>query len=220
MRKAALFAGIAQLLFGVFTVAPGLFAVGRSPASSQPLDWAFGSFILVGSSIFAIFFFSFFRTPAPNLGGAVRIASLIAAAALTGENLLPTYNTIWGALTAANHSLGWRYHPLKQFAYVIAPTIPTLVVVSLVAFLLLVFSMSLRTQDLTQCPKHRTDRLRLISLAAATVSLIGVACFLYFAIAAPGPLASSVSLFLRFATLSSLTAFFWVFGMNQRPVAI
>jgi hypothetical protein len=114
MRKAALFAGIAQLLNGVFASAPEVFGFGRVPVFAQLLDWAFTYFILLDSTILAIFFFMFVRTAAPNLSRTVRIASLVAAAALTVENLLPTYATVRGAVAAANNSLGWEYPRSKK----------------------------------------------------------------------------------------------------------
>jgi hypothetical protein len=39
MRKTALCAGIAQLLYGTYAVAPELFGVGRMPVPNQFLDW-------------------------------------------------------------------------------------------------------------------------------------------------------------------------------------
>jgi hypothetical protein len=217
MRKAPLFAGIAQLLNGIFAIAPEVFGLERAPVRSQVFDWAFSSFMLVGSTILAIFFFMIVTTAAPNVGGPVRIASLAAAAALTVENLFPSYTTILGAVAAANNSLGWKYHPLKQFVFVFVPTIPTLEVISLVVFLLVVFSISSKTSDWTQSPKDRTSTLSFVSLAAAALGFIAAAFFLYSVIFAPRPLASSVlRLVLRFATLVSLIAFFFVFGMNQQ----
>src|SRR5258708_17431303 len=116
MRKTALCAGIAQLLYGTFAVAPELFGVGRIPASNQFLDWLVTSFFLIASSIFAVFFFIVYRNASSlNTSGAVRFTSVIAAAALTVENLRPTYFSIRGAVAAADNVLGWKYHPFNQF---------------------------------------------------------------------------------------------------------
>jgi hypothetical protein len=127
MRKAALFASGAQLLNAIYAIAPELFGIGRAPVSGQLLDQAFRWFIFVESFTLAVFFFLVFRSAALNIAGsAVRIASLVAASTLIIENMLPTLGTIQGAIAAANNSLGWKYHPLNQFAYVLGPTIPTL----------------------------------------------------------------------------------------------
>jgi hypothetical protein len=217
MRKAALFASGAQLLNAIYAIAPELFGIGRAPVSGQLLDQAFRWFIFVESFTLAVFFFLVFRSAALNIAGsAVRIASLVAASTLIIENMLPTLGTIQGAIAAANNSLGWKYHPLNQFAYVLGPTIPTLEIISLVVFLLLVFSRSSRALDRDPRPKA-SGVLSLASFAAATMSFIAVAVFLYSIIMAAQPIATSVfRLLLRFATLVSLLSFFFVFGVSQR----
>jgi hypothetical protein len=213
MQKAALFASGAQLLSGIYAIAPELFGVGRAPVSGQPLDWAFGWFLFVESSTLAVFFFLVFRAATLNVGGAVRIAALVASSTLMIENMLPTLSTIRGAIAAANDSLGWKYHPFKRLVYVLGPTIPTLEIISLVVFLLLVFSGSSSRE-----PRPKASgTLSSVSFAAAAMGFVAIAGFLYSVIMAPQPIASSVfRLLLRFATLASLIGFFFVFGVNQR----
>jgi hypothetical protein len=213
MQKAALFASGAQLLCGIYVIAPELFGVWRAPASEQPLDAAFGWFFFVGSSTLALFLFLVFRAATLNVGGAVKVSALVAASTLMVENMLPTLRTIGGATAAANNSLGWKYHPFKEFVYVLGPTIPTLGVISLVVFLLLVFS---RPSSSGPRPKA-SGTVTLVSFAAAAMYVVAIAWLLYSVIMAPKPIASSVfRLLFRFATLASLTAFFLVFGVNQR----
>ena len=57
MRKAALCAGITQVLYGTYAVAPELFGSGRMPVSNQFHDWLFRAYIFATSAILAIFFF-------------------------------------------------------------------------------------------------------------------------------------------------------------------
>jgi hypothetical protein len=97
--------------------------------------------------LLAIFFLGIVATPAPNLSGSVRIASLIAAAALTVENLQSAYGSIRGAASVASDSLGWKYHPFRLIAYVLGRSVPTLAVITLVVFFFAVFARSLKTQD-------------------------------------------------------------------------
>jgi len=124
MRKAALFAGITQLLYGAYAVAPELFGVGRMPVSNQFHEWLSSVYIFATSAILAIFFFVVYRNAASlNLSGAVRLASVIAAAALTIENLLPTYAMIRNVVATAGEPLGWKYHPFERLLYVLAQAI-------------------------------------------------------------------------------------------------
>jgi len=220
MRKAALCAGIAQLLTGIFAVAPELFGVGQVPVPNEFLDWAFRLFMLVSSSILAIFFFVVYRkVKLLNCTGRVRFASVVTAAVLAVENALPSYATVRGAIAAADNALGWEYHPFKQLAYVLVPTIPTLAVISLIAFLLAVFYSSLKTPEWEQSTTDRSGSgvaLRLASFAAAVASTIALVWFLYAVMAGPqltGPL--RFRLLLRLVTLVSLVVFFLVLGANQ-----
>jgi hypothetical protein len=213
MQKAALFASAAQLLSGIYAIAPELFGIGHAPAYGQPLDWAFGWFFFVGSFTLAVFFFLVFTGATLNVGGAVRVAALVAASTLMIENMLPTLSTIGGVIAAANNRLGWKYHPLKQFAYVLGPTIPTLEVISLVVFLLLVFSGSWSREPRSKA----SGSLSLVSFAVAAMGFVGIAGFLYSVIMTRQPIASSVFRhLLRIAALISLISFFFVFGVNQR----
>jgi hypothetical protein len=217
MRESALIAAIAQLLYGAFAIAPELFGVGRVPVPDQFLDWVYRSLTLVESAVLASFFFIVYRNVASvSHARAVRFASVIAALALTVENLLPTYATIGSAVVTADNALGWKYHPFNQLAYVLVPTIPTLAVISLAVFLFLLFSMSPKASRRMQGTTGPSGPLRMVAFAAAAVSVIPLAWFLYSVLAAPRLPASIVRLSLRFVTLVSLGVFFFVLGAHQQ----
>ena len=101
MRKAALAAGTVQLLYGMFTVAPQIFG---TDFSSVPGQAAFRTLALIACLVLATFSFRIVITPVPNVGGAVRIASVVAAAALIVENLSYAYHQIRGTTAAASES--------------------------------------------------------------------------------------------------------------------
>jgi hypothetical protein len=135
MRKAALAAGTVQLLYGMFTIAPQIFGMNFSSAPDQT---AFRIFTIVACLLLATFFFGIVTTPMANVGGAVRIASVVAAAALIVENLPYAYHQILGTTAAASESWLWKYHPLQQFAHILGLAIPMLAEITMVAFLLAV----------------------------------------------------------------------------------
>jgi hypothetical protein len=212
MRTAAVIAGAAQLLFGIFVIAPQIFGTGFF---SGPSETAFSTFTVIGCLLLAIFFFGIVATPAPNLSGSVRIASLIAAAALAVENLRSTYGTIRVVANIASESLDWKYHPFRQFAHVLGTAMPTLVVITLGVFLFVVFARSLKTQDWK--PGERSNFVGLTSFMVAAVFVIALVETFISVMLAPRPLRASVMrLLLRFATLASLIVFFYVFGVRQR----
>lgn len=214
MRKAALFACVVQLLYGVFIIAPHIFGTGFFYGPGQA---AFRTFMVVGCLVLAIFFLGILTTPAPNVSGAVRVASVVAAAALIAENLPAAFNSIRGATAAASESSLWKYHPLGQFAYVLGMAIPTLAGISLVVFLLVVFAGSLNERARIEELGDRSGFLKLASFVVAAVFVIALVGSFFTVILAPRPLTVSVvRLFLRFATLASSIAFFFVFGVNQR----
>jgi hypothetical protein len=214
MRKAALIAGVVQLLYATFTVAPQVFGGG---AFSWPGQAAFRTFTFIGCLVLAIFFFGIVTMPAPKVGGAVRIVSVLAAAAVVVENLSSVFSTIRGAAAVASDSALWRFHPLRQFGYVLGLLIPTLATITLVVFLLAVFVKSPRTQDRKQDLEDRTGFLKLASFTVATVFVVALVGTVFSVILAPRPPTVSVAhLLLRFAALASYIAFFFVFGVNQR----
>jgi hypothetical protein len=153
--------------------------------------------------------------PAPNLGGSVRIASLIAAAALAVENLRSTSGAIRVVASIASENLGWKYHPFRQFAHVLGTAVPTLEVITLGVFFFVVFARSLKTQD--RKPGERSNFVGLTSFMVAAVFVIALVETFISVMLAPRPLRASVMrLLLHFATLASLIAFFYVFGVKQR----
>lgn len=214
MRKAALAAGTVQVLYGMFTVAPQIFGTTLSSAPGQA---AFRTFTVIACLVHAIFFFGIVMTPVPNVGGAVRIASVVAAAALTVENLLSAYHNIRGTVAAASESGLWKYHPLRQFAHILGLAIPTLAEITMVVFLLAVFARSLKAQDRKPRLVVRSRFLKLASLMVAAVFVIALVTTFFSVILASEPLkVSIVRLLLRFATLASFIVFYFVFGLNQR----
>ena len=214
MRKAALAAGTVQLLYGMFTVAPQIFGMNFSSAPGQA---AFRLFTIVACLAFVTFFLGIVIVPVPNVGHGVRIASVVAATALTVENLPYAYHQIQGAIAVASESWLWKDHPLRQFAHVLGLAIPTLAEITMVVFLLVVFSRSLRAQDGKQDLVGRTRFLRVASLMVAAVFVIALGTtFFPVILASRPPTVSVVRLLLRFATLASFVAFYFVIGMNQR----
>ena len=80
MRKAAIAAGIVQLLSGLFTAAPQIFGTSFSSAPGQA---AFRIFTAIACLALATFFVTIVLTPVPKVSGAVRVASVVAVATVT-----------------------------------------------------------------------------------------------------------------------------------------
>jgi len=141
----------------------------------------------------------------------------VAATALTVENLPYAYRQIRGAIAAANESWLWKIHPLRQFAHVLGLAIPTLAEITMVVFLLAVFSISLKAQDRKQDLVGRSRFLKVASLMVAAVFFVAlVASFVPVVLASRPLTVSVVRLLLRFATLASFVAFYFVYGMSRR----
>jgi hypothetical protein len=212
MRKAALIAGAVQLLYAVFIVAPQVF--GTSFFAS-PTQTAFRSFTVIGCLTLVTFFFGIVMMPAPNVGGAIKIVAVLAAAALTIENLPYAISTIRGTAPYINETALWKFHPIRQIAYVLGSTLPLISGITLVVFLFAVFARAQKPKYAIPNAQGQTEFLRLASFTVAAVFAVGLAGTI-FAVAVTRPFtASALRLLLRFATLVSFVAFFFVFGLNQ-----
>lgn len=212
MRKAALIAGAIQLLYAVFNVAPQVFGTSFFASPSQT---AFRTFTVIGCLVLVMFFFGIAMMPTPNLGGAVRFASIVAAASMAIENLPYAIGTIRGTAPFIDETSLWKFHPLRQFAYVLGSILPLLSGITLVVFLLAVFTRAQKPQNVMPNAQDQTDFLRLASFTVAAVFAVGLAGTI-FSVAVTRPItASALRLLLRFATLVSFIAFFFVFGLNQ-----
>lgn len=118
-------------------------------------------------------------------------------------------------LLAACESWLWRYHPVKQFAYVSGLAIPALVEISLVVFLVSIFARSRQVEPGTNLA-HGSVYVRLASLATATSFVISIVLTFGSVFAVPRIHSLLVlTVLLRFATLIACAAFFLVLGWSQ-----
>lgn len=217
MRKAAIFAGVTWLLYGLFVAMPRTFGVETFSGDGQ-----FGFRVLASASCFVLvlFFLGILIARSTNLGGAVKVTSIVLALALALENWRYVYNTTRYAVVAGSNSELWRFHKLKEVADLFVATIQALAIVTTILFLLLLFVRSLKARNTKPGPEDRIAFLRLISLLAATVSVIWLALAVLSIILAPRSLELSVApILLRFATLIGLAVFFLTFGLNQTTKA-
>lgn len=198
------------MLYGMFTIAPQMFGTSFLATPSQA---AFRTFAVINCLALAIFFFAIAVVPTPNVGGAVRIVSALAAVTMTVENLPSALGTIRGVVPVVRETMLWRLHPLRQLGYFLGLTLPTLAGITLLVFLVAVLVRTLQT------PSHAADQgnfLRLASFTVAAVFVIALIGTFFAVLMTPRPVAAStLRLTLRFGSLASFIAFFFVFGLNQ-----
>jgi hypothetical protein len=219
LKEPALIAALGELLLSLYVIAPGAF--GISWVNNQDFARGLG---FVESLALAVFLLLGYRESESLLLNAhVRLVALIAAVALGIENLSPTYGTVRGAIASSENLFAWKYQPVRQFTYVFAPTIPTIAVISLIVFLLVVHHTALRPSPNSGEPEVISERMRIriVTMVVLGAGFLEVGEFVYFLAANPVvftqwfPVLSAV---LRLTSLISLVSFFLVVFIAVKPV--
>ena len=212
LAKTSLIAAFAQACFGVLAI--------LSPPLST-FDWVFIGLLLFESfAIAAVLWMVYRDVDSLNASRSIGLAALTAAVLLSVENLPQIYGAI-RSIFHSNDVFLWNNHPLRYASYVLARTIPSFAVVSLVIFLVLVYRTSLSTS--AQSAKQRRNwGLRNASFAAFGAS-IGAMGALMYAVATTRAAHTSgfaFRLLLRVASIVSLGMFFLLVGIRQNKAVL
>jgi hypothetical protein len=155
----------------------------------------------------------------------VKYAALIAALCLAVENLRPPYGMLRGIVRSSVDSLAWRYYPFIQARRILVAAIPSLAVVSIVIFLLVVWHASPRSEGLGRPlseSRRRPSVLGVAALLAFTATIVAVGQ-LIFAVTS-GPIwhtpGFAVKFALRLLSLGSLAVFFLLVKQSQNLESI
>jgi hypothetical protein len=211
MRKAALVAALAQMLWGLLIVVPQVFGF----ESQQGTDWIGRELALFECLALAIFLFAVYWKP-ERMNGSIRVrfAALVAAICLGIENLPLTYGTIRGVVSSLKNVLDWEDHPFLSMRYVLVPAIPTIVVISLIAFLVFVYRPSPRVGQLAESDAdgHLYNGVRIAALLAFIASVVAVGQLFFFIATTPIWQTSvfTARFVLRLLSLTSLALFFFL----------
>jgi hypothetical protein len=198
-----------QVLWGLLILVP-------PPA----FNWTLGLMVFEPSA-FLLFFILVHWNPERLSGSStMRSAALIAALCLSIENLLPTYRTIRGLILSLWGSHAWKYDPFTQIRHLFAPTIPTVTVVSVVIFLVVVW----RTAPNLEAEHSRSAAVRgriavgVASLLAFIASILAIGQLLLFAFSRSiwETRGFAARFSLRALSLCSLAAFFLLVIREQR----
>jgi hypothetical protein len=218
IRKAALIATVAQMLWSLQMIAPQVlgYQAFLTDGPNKAL-FLFEPFALV-------IFFSvvYWQGERLRVSIQVRIAALIAALCLGVENVLPAYGAIRGVVISSRYALAWRYHPFGQLRYVLAPTIPTISVISVIAFLIVVYQKSPRLTQLdeTEIEAHEYIALRIAAILVFVANIVAMGQLIFFVFSSPISQTPGfgVRFALRLLSLGSLATFFFFVAVGQQRV--
>jgi hypothetical protein len=165
LAKTSLIAALAQVCFGMLAVFPEEFGLARISPQLSAFDWVFIGLVLFESfAIAAVLWLVYRDVESMNASRPIGLAALTAAVLLGVENLPQIIGTI-RAVFHTDWVYLWRNNPLRYASYVLVPTIPSIAVVSLVIFLVLVYRTSLSTSA-QSAERRRNWGLRNASFAA------------------------------------------------------
>ena len=221
LAKTSLIAALAQVCFGVLAIFPEAFGLARISPQLSAFDWVFIGLVLFESfAIAAVLWLVYSDVESLNASRPIGLAALTAAVLLGVENL----PQIIGTIRAVFHSdwvFLWKNHPLRYASYVLVPTIPSVAVVSLVIFLVLVYreSLGVSAQSVEQ---HRNWGLRNTSFIAfgASIGAMGALMYAVVTIGVGHTWGFAVRLLLRMASIVSLGIFFLFVGIRQNKAVL
>jgi len=210
LPKTALAAAIAQLFLGLLQSFPRVLGVGPALNWKGLSDSFVTGIWLYECAALSIFLLVVFRwAESLNFSAQMRLAALVAATALGLENVRRVYGTARNALSASISLEGWGDHLLGNLRYVLVPTIPSIAVVSLIAFLIALYRFS-PEKPKGEAPSLPQAGLRNAALLALSGTLVALGMLAYEVAANFFPLTwdYSVRLALRLTSLFSLGLFF------------
>ena len=217
--KTSLIAALAQVCFGLLAIFPEAFGLARISPPLSTFDWVFIGLLLFESfAIAAVLWMVYRDVDSLNVSRSIGLAALTAAVLLSVENLPQIYGAI-RSIFHSNDVFLWNNHPLRYASYVLARTIPSFAVVSLVIFLVLVYRTS--SGVLVQPAARRNLGLRNASFAAFGAS-IGTMGALMYAVATTRAVHTrglAFQLLLLVASIVSLGMFFLLVGIRQNKTA-
>ena|SRR5580704_5108101 len=220
IRTASLVAALAQILWSLLILVPQAFGFVRMPN----FDWDRGLGLCESLALAVFFIVVYWEQKWMNSSSKMRYAALVAAFCLSIENLFLTYGTVRGVVLSSRDLLSWKYHPFIQARHVLAPTIPTLAVVTFVIFLILVWRTSPRLGDVARSPGNIGRGRTAVGVAAVLAFVVCIIALgqLLFLVRAESlwqrqGFASTFS--LRLLSLGSLASFFLLMTSAQRNVS-
>ena len=155
-----------------------------------------------------------------NVSRSIGLAALTTAVLLSIENLPHILGTIRN-LSHSNDVFLWRNNPFRYLSHVLVPTIPSIAVVSLVIFLVLVYRESLGVSA-QSAEQHRNWGLRNASFAAfgASIGAMGALMYAVATIRAAHTSGFAFRLLLRVASIVSLGMFFLLVGIRHNKAVL
>lgn len=179
--------------------------------------------MLFESLILVIFFLAAYRQhERMNRSIKVGYAALMAALCLVIENLGATYTTFRLVGSSLGDSLVLKYEPFIQARHMLGSAVPSLAVVSMVMFLLVVWHTSPRSSAASKPVGngHRGDNvLGVAALLAFMASMVAIGQLLLAVTGNPVWQRPGFSgrFSLRLLSLGSLAVFFLLLKQSQRP---
>ena len=219
LAKTSLIAALAQVCFGMLAISPA-FGFNRISSQLSAFDWVSSGLLLFESLTIAAFLWMVYRhEESLNASRTIGLAALTAAVLLSIENLPYILGTVRN-LSHSNDVFLWRNNPLRYASYVLVPTMPSLAVVSLVVFLVLVYRTSLSTSA-QPAEQRRNWGLRNASFAAfgASIGAMGALMYAVATIRAAHTWVFAFRLLLRVGSIVSLGMFFLLVGIRQNKTA-
>jgi hypothetical protein len=212
IRKSALIAAVATILWDLLIIAPNLFGF----ETEHPTDWTNWGLAVFQSLTLTIFLFAVYLARHP-LGSStrMRLSAIAAGFFLSVENLPLSYRNIRNVYVACQDVFAWKYHPFAEMRYVLREAIPTITVVSLILFLVVVYRASARPGQTTDSAPTGVRMAALLALVGC-VAVLGQLASFVFANPIPQTWRFAVQLSLRVLTPGSLALFFIFVWAAQR----
>jgi hypothetical protein len=221
LAKTSLVAALAQVCSGMLAISPVAFGFNRISSQLSTFDWVSSGLVLFESLAIGAFLWMVYRREEPlNPSHSIGLAALTAAVLLSIENLPHIFGTIRN-LSHSNDVFLWKNNPLRNASYLLVPAIPSIAVVSLVIFLVLVYreSLGVSAQSVEQ---HRNWGLRNTSFIAfgASIGAMGALMYAVVTIGVGHTWGFAVRLLLRMASIVSLGIFFLFVGIRQNKAVL
>jgi hypothetical protein len=214
MRIAALIAGAVQVLFAIFAVSPQIFG---EEFFESPGQLGSRAFTFISCLVLAAFLFGIAKRPGPDIGRLEGVLSVLAATAIAVENFRSAAGSFKWVAIEASYGSPWRFHPFRNFAYLLGTLIPALAEITVASFFVFIFVRTLKARRVNDEDRSRTGFLMYASLAVAAVFAIALIGTVIALNSTPRPWpASNMRILMRFSTLASSIAFFLVFSLRKR----
>jgi len=218
IRTACFVAALAQILWSLLIIIPQAFGSSGMPG----LDWTSGLMLFESLALVIFFTAAYWEHERMNRSIKVGYAAFIAAVCLGIENLGSTYETFRFVGSTLGDSLFREYRPFIRARHILGSAIPSLAVVSLVIFLLVVWYTSPRSSGASTPVGNGRRGHNALGVAALLAFMASVVAIGQLLLAVTGnPVwqrpGFSRRFSLRLLSLGSLAVFFLLLKQSQRP---